>query len=40
VEIIGFDCHGRNNVRPGLGLELNEEPAREHAREGEPFFGD
>jgi L-alanine-DL-glutamate epimerase-like enolase superfamily enzyme len=25
---------------PGLGLELNEELAREHAREGEPFFGD
>jgi L-alanine-DL-glutamate epimerase-like enolase superfamily enzyme len=25
---------------PGLGIELNEELAREHAREGEPFFGD
>lgn len=25
---------------PGLGVELNEEVAREYAREGEPFFGE
>lgn len=34
------DGHVKVPEQPGLGVDPNEEMAREYAREGEPFFGE